>query len=116
MTYNYTPITASAGRMIAKFGTQYTFTRVTKGAYNPATGQTSDTTSTFTGYACLFDYSDADRADGSVLQGDRRMLADAGTYEVGDTVVVGSETYRIVSISDIGPSGAVVASNLQVRK
>lgn len=102
--------------MIAKFGTQYTFTRVTKGAYNPATGQTSDTASTFTGYACLFDYTDSDRADGSVLQGDRRMLADAGTYEVGDTVLVGSETYRIIAISDIGPGGTVVASNLQIRK
>jgi len=116
VTYNYTPITASAGRMIAKFGTQYTFTRVTKGAYNPATGQTSDTAATFTGYACLFDYTDSDRADGSVLQGDRRMLADAGTYEVGDTVLVGSETYRIIAISDIGPGGTVVASNLQIRK
>lgn len=116
MSYNYTPLTQSAGRMIAKFGTQYTFTRVTKGTYDPATGTTTDTSSTFTAYACLFDYSDADRADGSVLQGDRRMLAESGTYEVGDTVVVGSETYRIISISDIGPSGTVVASNLQVRK
>jgi hypothetical protein len=102
--------------MIAKFGTQYTFTRVTKGTYDPATGTTTDTSSTYTAYACLFDYSGADRADGSVLQGDRRMLAESGTYEVGDTVVVGSETYRIISISDIGPSGTVVASNLQVRK
>ena len=116
MTYNYTPLTSSATRMIEKFGTQYTFTRVTKGAYDPATGQTSDTTSTFTGYACLFDYSDSDRADGSILQGDRRMLAESGAYEVGDTVVVGSDTYRIISISDIGPSGTVVASNLQIRK
>ena len=116
MTYNYTPITASAGRMITKFGKQYTFTRVTKGAYNPATGQTSDSASTFTGYACLFDYTDADRADGAVLQGDRRMLAESGTYEVGDTVVVGSDTYRVINISDIGPGGSVVASNLQIRK
>jgi hypothetical protein len=116
MTYNYTPLTASAGRMIAKFGQQYTFTRTTKGAYNPATGQTSDSSATFTGYACLFDYSDADRADGTILQGDRRMLAEGGTYEVGDTVVVGSDTYRVINISDIGPGGSVVASNLQIRK
>lgn len=116
MSYNYTPLTSSATRMIEKFGTQYTFTRVTKGAYNPATGQTSDTTSTFTGYACLFDYADSDVADGTILQGDRRMLAESGAYEVGDTVVVGSDTYRVINISDIGPGGSVVASNLQIRK
>ena len=102
--------------MIEKFGTQYTFTRVTKGAYDPTTGQTSDTTTTFTGYACLFDYADSDLADGTILQGDRRMLAESGAYEIGDTVVVGSDTFRIINISDIGPSGTVVASNLQIRK
>jgi len=29
---------------------------------------------------------------------------------------VGGDTFRIISISDIGPSGTVVASNLQIRK
>ena len=89
---------------------------MSKGAYSAATGTTTDTTSTFTGYACLFDYSDSDLSDNTILQGDRRMLAESKTYEVGDTVVVGSDTFRIISISDIGPSGAVVASNLQIRK
>jgi len=66
VSYNYTPLTSSAARMITKFGKEYTFTRVTKGAYNPATGQTSDSSTTFTGYACLFDYSDSDLADGQI--------------------------------------------------
>lgn len=116
MSYNYTPLTQSASRMITKFGAQYTFTRVTKGAYSAATGTTTDTSATYTKYACLFDYSDSDRADGSILQGDRRMLAEGHSYAVGDTVVVGSDTFRIISISDVGPGGSVVASNLQIRK
>ena len=116
MSYNYTPLTQSAGRIIAKFGTQYTFTRVTKGTYNPVTGKTSDSSSTYTGYACLFNYSDVDLADGTVLQGDRRMLVEGGTYEVGDSVVVGSDTYRVISVSEIAPAGTVVAANLQIRK
>lgn len=116
MSYNYTPLTQSAARMLTKFGTLYTFTRVTKGTYSPATGTTTDTSATYTKYACLFDYTDADRGDGSILQGDRRMLAEGHSYEVGDTVVVGGDTFRIISISDIGPSGTVVASNLQIRK
>lgn len=116
MSYNYTPLTQSATRMLTKFGALYTFTRVTKGTYSPATGTTTDTSATYTKYACLFDYTDADRGDGSILQGDRRMLAEGHSYEVGDTVAVGGDTFRIISISDIGPSGTVVASNLQIRK
>jgi len=116
VSYNYTPLTESAARIITKFGKEYTFTRTTKGAYDPATGTTSDTTSTFTGYACLFNYSDSDLSDNTILQGDRRMLAESKTFEVGDTVAVGSDTFRIISISDVGPGGSVVASNLQIRK
>ena len=116
MTYNYTPLTSSATRLLTKFGAQYTFTRTTKGTYNPVTGKTSDSSSTYTGYACLFNYSDADLTDGTILQGDRRMLAEGGTYEVGDSVVVGSDTYRVISVSEIAPAGTVVAANLQIRK
>jgi hypothetical protein len=116
VSYNYTPLTQSASRMIEKFGALYTFTRITKGIYAPATGTTTDTASTYQKYACLFDYSDTDLADGAILQGDRRMLAEGHAYEVGDTVVVGSDTFRVINISDVGPSGTVVASNLQIRK
>lgn len=116
MSYNYTPLTQSASRMITKFGALYTFTRVTKGTYSAATGKTTDTSATYQKYACLFDYSDADTGDSAILQGDRRMLAEGHSYAVGDTVVVGGDTYRIISISDVGPGGSVVASNLQIRK
>lgn len=116
MSYNYTPLTQSASRMITKFGALYTFTRVTKGTYSAATGTTTDTSATYQKYACLFDYTDSDSPDGAILQGDRRMLAEGHSYAVGDTVVVGGDTYRIISISDVGPGGSVVASNLQIRK
>lgn len=116
MTYNYGPMAASAARMLTKFGKQYTFTRTAKGAYNPASGTTSDTSSTFTGYGCLFDYSSADRVDGAVLQGDRRLLAEGKGYQVGDTVAIGSDTWKVISVSEIAPAGTVVAANLQVRK
>ena len=116
MSYNYTPLLQSASRMITKFGALYTFTRVTKGAYSAATGKTTDTSATYQKYACLFDYSDADTGDTTILQGDRRMLAEGHSYAVGDTVVVGGDRYRIISISDVGPGGTVVASNLQIRK
>jgi len=116
MSYNYTPLQSSAGRMIEKFGQSYTFTRVTDGAYNPATGKTSTSSATYTKNACVFDYSEADLAEGTILRGDRRLLVESGEYQVGDTVAIGSDVYRVVSVAEIKPAGTVVAANLQVRK
>jgi hypothetical protein len=116
MSYNYVPLKASAATLLTKFGRQYTFTRTTEGAYNAGTGTTTNTTSTFQKYACLFDYSDSDSAGLTVEAGDRRMLAEGHSYEVGDTVSIDGGTYRVISISQNQPAGTALVSNLQVRK
>lgn len=116
MTYNYTPLKQSADRLIQRFGQTYTFTRTTKGSYDPATGTTTDTTATFQKSGVLFDYSDGDSADQTVLAGDRRLLAEAHSYEVGDTLVIDSQTYRVISISANQPAGTMILANLQIRK
>lgn len=116
MSYDYTGITNSATGLITKFGKSYTFTRTTDGSFNPGTGQASQTTATFNKYACVFNYTDQDRADGTILVNDRRMLVESGDYQVGDTVVLGSDVYQVVNVSPIAPNGDVVAANLQVRK
>ena len=116
MSYDYGPITTSATALIAKYGKAYTFTRTTNGAYNPATGQVSQTTETFSKSACVFDYSDRDRAGESILVGDRRMLAESGDYQVGDKVSIDGEVYQVINVDEIAPGGSVVAANLQVRQ
>lgn len=116
MTFNYSPLLAKAGDLIQKFGQQYTFTRATQGAFNPATGKTSDTSSTYSKYGVLFNYSDAEVGNGTVEQGDRRLLAEAHDYDIGDTVVVSSKTYRVISVSNIQPAGTNMAVNLQLRR
>ena len=115
--YNYSPITKSAEALITRFGEEFTFTRTTDGAYNPATGAKAQTTSTFKKYACEFDYNNADRAGETVTENDRRMLVEGHDFHVGDTVVIGSDTFKVINISEIRPNGSdVVAANLQVRK
>jgi hypothetical protein len=116
MSYDYTGITSSATALITKFGKSYTFTRTTDGSYDPATGSTSPTTATFTKYACVFDYSEQDRANSAILENDRRMLVESGDYLVGDKVTIGSDAYQVINVSPISPSDSVVAANLQVRK
>jgi len=116
MTFNYTALQDSSAQLLQRFGRQLTFTRTTDGTYDPDTGTTSPTTETFTKYGCVFEYSDSERGDQNIEVGDRRVLAEGHAYEVGDLVSLDSETYRIVTVSNIQPAGTVVACNLQVRK
>jgi hypothetical protein len=114
--YNYSLLAGNATALLQKFGKQYTFTRTTNGAYSPATGTASQTTATFDKYACVFDYTTNERATQSIEQNDRRLLAEGHAYEVGDTVSIASEIFRVISVSEIKPSDVVVACNLQIRK
>jgi len=116
MAFNYDRMQAAAGQLLQRFGQQLTFTRTTQGAYDPNTGQPSTSTSTFEKYCCVFDYTDQERADQTIQEGDRRVLAEAGDYEVGDKVSIDSETYRVVRVSESSPSSTIVSVTLQVRK
>ena len=116
MTYDYGPITESATRLITEYGKEYTFTRTTDGTYNPATGTASTTTETFAKNALVLEYNARDLANGAILRGDRRMLAEAYSFEVGDKVDIASDTYQVVNVSETAPGGDIIVTNLQVRK
>jgi hypothetical protein len=116
MTFNYAALQSSAGTLLQNFGRQLTFTRTTKGSYDPNTGTTSDSSATYQKYACVFEYTDAELADSRIEVGDRRVLAEGHEYKINDTVSIDSETYRIIAVANIQPSSTIVACNLQVRK
>lgn len=113
--FNYSALAGNAKALIERFGKQYTFTRLTNGSYSPATGTTTQTSATFDKYACVFDYTNAERVDQSIEQNDKRLLSEGYTYQVGDTVVIDGKTYRVINVSEIKPSDVVVACNLQIR-
>ena len=116
MSFNYTPLQNSATALLTKFGRQLTFTRTTDAAFDPNTGTKTQTTETFTKYACVFDYSAEETALDNIEVGDRRLLAEGHSFEVGDTVSLDSQDYRVVAVSKIQPAGTALACNLQVRK
>ena len=116
MSFNYTALQSSAGTLLQRFGRELTFTRTTDGTYAPNTGTVTTTSSTYKKYACVFDYSDTERGDTNIQIGDRRVLAEGHAYQVGDTVSIESEIYKVVAVANIQPAAVVVACNLQVRK
>lgn len=116
MSFNYAPLASTASALLQKFGQQLTFTRTTRGAYNPVTGQASESTTTFTKYACIFDYSEADSGGLTIEAGDRRLLAEAGDYQVGDTVAIDGSIYRVMNVSISQPAATGLSATLQVRR
>jgi hypothetical protein len=116
VSYSYLGVKNTASSLLTKFGQQLTFTRTANSTYDPNTGTSTTSSSTYTKYACAFDYTDRERAEGTIQTGDRRLLAEGHTYAVDDSVSLNGETWRIVSISNIQPGDTVVACNLQIRK
>ena len=114
--FDYEKTQATALKLLKRFGEEYTFTRTTDGAYNPATGKTSQSSSTFTKFCAIFDYNDRERTLESIQAGDRRVIAENYAYQVGDKVSINSESYRVVSVEEINPNGTRVINTLQVRK
>ena len=116
MAFDYSRLKTKSAKLIKKYGQSFTFTRTTPGEYNLTTGKSINTESGYTKSACLFDYSDRDRVDGLVEQGDVRLLAEGYDYQVGDKVTIKGDIYTILNVSPIAPGDTTVAANLQVRK
>lgn len=108
----------TANKLITKYGREFTFTRVTKGAYDPATGNTSgDTSVSFSSTAVKSDFSAYERNDSSIKIDDVRLIALAsGAFLVDDFVTIEGEEYRLIRVDPIKPGSIVVAYTLQATK
>jgi len=116
MSYDYSGLQSTASELIQRFGRKLTFTRTTDGSYDPDTGTSTTTDTTYEKYACVFDYSDAEIDGTNILVGDRRLLAEQHTYKIDDMVSIDSESFRIISINENRPSTKLLTVNLQVRR
>jgi len=112
----YSGIRDTASELIAQFGVARIFTNNQQGAYNPDTGVHANTASTYTKKCVQGDFTAQDRADGTIESGDIKVIAEAFSYEKGDTVSIDSLDYRIVNIRPIKPADTLLASILQVRR
>jgi len=103
--------------LLVRTGRELTFTRTTRGAYDPATLVSSETDSTFTGIGAQVTFRTAE-IDGERIQfGDKKLImADMSTApSTGDTVSVSGSSYRVMSVSPTSPAGTVLAYTLHLR-
>lgn len=110
-----------AGDLLAQFGQTMTLRRVVDGAYDPATGRKTQTTSEHSVIGAVFDIEDARVNGTTVLRGDKnatitpRGLAFTPVANA-DQLVIQGERHQIVSVKPLAPGGVVVTYELQVRK
>lgn len=107
-----------ATKLIRQYGCLHTFTRITKGAYDPASGSTTgDTSSNFTAYAVKESYSSFERNDSSIQVDDIKLTAEAsGGFQVDDQVTIEGQEYKLVMVDPVKPVDIITHYELQARK
>jgi len=112
--FDYTRSKALADKLINQFGQELTFTSETGTSYDPATGTTTSTESTYTADVVWLDYN-KDEIDGTYVQsGDARLLV-AGTPKINDRVTRGGVEWRIVDTEELNPGGTFIYTEAQAR-
>lgn len=113
----YKRLNSTANRLIKDYGRSFTFTRITQGEYNAASGEMPETTSTYTANAVKDSYNSFERGDSSIQVNDIKLIAESsGNYNLDDLVLIEDQQYRIIGVDPIKPGATVVAYELQARK
>lgn len=125
MTAFYDALIKAANKLLTDKGQNVTATRVTEGTYDPATGQATNTETSYSVKAVILPYKrDAIASDELVQQGDMKLLvsplqtAGGAMIELKpqDKVTVNGELWVIVSVRPLYPNGQLVFQECQIRK
>lgn len=118
----YTDLRATAGRLLTSYGQSMTLTKRASGAYDPSTGASTVTSTTYTVKGAVFDYSGGAYKPAPMLiqAGDRRALISAEGLSVApepaDHLTIGSTRWAIVTVTPTDPGGTAVVYECQVRR
>jgi hypothetical protein len=114
---DYAAKARSADRMIRAYGSTATHTAVAS-VYVPATGSTTDTTTTQTVQAAVFDYA-AGMIDGTMIRtGDKQAFLSAvgvTAPRAGDSLTWGGVVHKLVTVKPLAPALVNVLFECQIR-
>lgn len=114
----YDNLQATATKLLTSYGKACTLRKQTSGAYNPATGSSTITTTDSEVVGVLLNYSKSqmNQPDSLIQVNDRKAIIQGSvTPDVSDLFIFDGVTYRIISIKFVNPGGVNVISELQVR-
>jgi hypothetical protein len=114
-----TSLRKTASKLMAKFGGEVTFRRVTAGAYNPTTGTSTPSTATTTIRGVLDDVNERETND--LIKGTDKKLTIAAAdlaFEpvVSDQVTVGGRAMQIVQVNKIEQDNTAIVFEIYLRE
>lgn len=116
--FDYTKSSATALKLLTKFGASATLIKRTEGSYDPATGSNTITETSYTVQAVLLNYrANETNTQGLLIQAkDRKVIMQATTVtpDVSDTFTFNSVTYRILEVKTLSPAGTNILHELRV--
>ena len=117
--FDYNQAAADAKELIEEFGGPGSFVRVTGGGIDPATGDSSaSTTETITGTVTPILNYRADEVNGeSVKRGDGYVYFDGASVSINDTTTMNGEVWRAVDVITLkSVDGVLVYQRVQLRR
>jgi len=116
VSFNYPATAATATRLLERFGAAATLKRQSGTAYDPATGTSTQTYTSYATTAAVFDYAQK-YIDGTLVkQGDQlAYCAPAVTPEQGDRFTWNGVDYSVIAVKAVSPAGVPVLYEVQIR-
>lgn len=106
--------------LIGDFGASLSVERDSEGAYDPATGVTSDSTTTFTSKGIVSSFSNSEIDGTNIKVGDLSVFVKSKPSgwvpEIRDKVTINGVEYFIVNVQPLSPGGTDLAYQIQIRK
>lgn len=113
----FSRLAATASRQLAEKGESVTFTRTVPGTFNPATGETTgSTTTTFTAKAYPSGFGFALKNGESIQAGDKRLTMESGNKpQTGDIATLSDGDMTVVDFDTVGLTNDAVIYVVQLR-
>lgn len=115
----YSQMATTANKLLTKFGAIGTLTRVTVGEYDPDTGSAATTETAYSIRAAVFPVEQKD-VDGELIKAtDNYAIASvlgAALPVSGDKFTFDGDSYTVLRVKELAPSGFAVIYEMWVRK
>lgn len=114
----YQGLATTATRLLTQKGQTVTLRQQTAGAYDPATGAATVTTTNVTGIpAAVFGFKNMEVDGTLILKGDKKVLMAVGTKPTkNDVVSIGGIDHAVLDVEEVSPAGTDVLYKLQCRR
>jgi hypothetical protein len=111
----------SAKRLVSKYGSAMILRRIVSGVYDPATGETSGSvTNSYNCKGVTESYKESYVNGDTIKAGDKKVLLSASGLTIvpksGDTLLIGSEVWSMVSVDSLAPGEIAVIYTVQIRQ